>query len=338
TDRLERYDINPGQVLSSIRQKLQWRSSGYVQAGGHRISMLVAPEFSGLAPIRDLPLGIPGSRRTIRLAEVADISIEDYPAKSLKRINGSPALSVEFVKESGADAIGLAEAIRAKMNAITHLLPDDMTIQLEQDATQELRKQYGSLRYQAAFSLLVVFIVLLLFIRRLRAPFVILGSILFSLLLSVSILYFIGYTLNIITLAGLTVSLGMIIDNAVVVFEQVNPGLPSGAGPSEDGPSLIERRVAHVTTQLPRALVPVLGSTLTTVGIFIPLFFALQELQLFLVPLAVALSFTLISSVFIALSWIPYALIWLVPEREQQVSTWSRINSGLFAQGRRYLV
>src|SRR5699024_4711791 len=100
----------------------------------------------------------------------------------------------------------------------------------------------------------------------------------------------------------------------------------------------IERRVAHVTTQLPRALVPVLGSTLTTVGIFIPLFFALQELQLFLVPLAVALSFTLISSVFIALSWIPYALIWLVPEREQQVSTWSRINSGLFAQGRRYLL
>src|SRR5699024_1944399 len=208
TDLLERYDINPQLVLSSIRDKLQWRSSGYVESLGRRISMLVEPQFSELSAIRQLPLSIPGSPRTINLDDVADVSIQDYPAKSLKRINGSPALSVEFVKETGADAIGLAEQIRAEMGQTAGILPTDMTVQLEQDATEELREQYGDLRYQALISLLVVFIILLLFIRRLRAPFVILGSILFSLLMSVGILYFIGYTLNIITLAGLTVSLG----------------------------------------------------------------------------------------------------------------------------------
>ncbi|MCW9706176.1 efflux RND transporter permease subunit [Fodinibius salsisoli] len=329
TDLLERYNINPRQVLSSIREKLEWRSSGYVESSGRRISMLVEPQFSEIITIRQLRLPIPGSQRTIRLADVAEVSIQDFPAKSLKRINGSPALSVEFVKESGADAIGLAERIRTEMNQVSQVVPSDMTIQLEQDATEELREQYGNLQYQAVLSLLAVFIVLLLFIRRLRAPFVILGSILFSLLMSVSILYFAGYTLNIITLAGLTVSLGMIIDNAVVVFEQVNPGLPDER----------EDRICHVQKQLPRALVPVLGSTFTTVGIFIPLFFAMEELQLFLVPLALALSFTLISSVLIALSWIPYALIWLVPGNEgQESSQRAQLKNGLFYKTRRYLL
>lgn len=328
TDLLERYDINPQQVLNTIRENLQWRSSGYVESSGRRISMLVEPQFSELETIRQLPLQISGSPRTIKLDDVAEVSIQDYPAKSLKRINGNPALGVEFVKESGADAIGLAERIRAEIEEIASVIPSDMTIQLEQDATEELREQFGSLQYQAMISLLVVFCVLLLFIRRLRAPFVILGSILFSLLMSVSILYFIGYTLNIITLAGLTVSLGIIIDNAVVVFEQVNPRLPEGK----------DDRITHIQQQLPRALVPVLGSTFTTIGIFIPLFFAMEELQLFLVPLAVALSLTLVSSVLISLSWIPYALVWIVPHADQELSKLGQLKNGFFGVIRRFVM
>src|SRR5699024_3201917 len=141
--------------------------------------------------------------------------------------------------------------------------------------------------------------------------FVILGSVFFSLLASVGILYFIGYTLNIITLVGITVSLGMIVDNAVVVFEEINPGLPSGRA----------NRMAHIKEHLPRTLVPVWGSTLTTVGIFLPLFFAVKDLRIFLLPLGVALTLTLISSAFIALSWIPYALIWLVLPKKERPSS-----------------
>ena len=328
TDLLERYNINPQQVLNTIRDNLQWRSSGYVEPSGQRISMLVAPQFSELEAVRNLPLELAGSPRTIKLTDVAEVSIQDYPAKSLKRINGSPALGVEFVKESGADAIGLAERIRAEMDELVSVIPSDMTVQLEQDATEELREQFGNLQYQSVVSLLVVFCVLLLFIRRLRAPFVILGSILFSLLMSVSVLYFIGYTLNIITLAGLTVSLGIIIDNAVVVFEQVNPNLPENKND----------RIGHIQQQLPRALVPVLGSTFTTIGIFIPLFFAMEELQLFLIPLAVALSLTLVSSILISLSWIPYALIWIVPDTDGNVSKIGKLKNGFFGMIRRMVM
>jgi hydrophobic/amphiphilic exporter-1 (mainly G- bacteria), HAE1 family len=300
---LERYGFDSGRIMQDVRDRLGWRSGGYIENGSGRLSMLIPPQFESADDIRRMKITIPNSSRQVELGQIATVDIEDYPVKSLKRLNGKPALTIFFVRESGSDAMSLAETVRREMSRIASGLPSDITLQLERDATEDLRAQFGDLQYQAVFSLLFVFIILLLFIRRFRAPFVILGSILFSLMMSLGILFFMDYTLNVLTLAGLTVALGMIIDNAVVVFEQLNPKLPSGR----------DRRIEHVRKELPYTLVPVLGSTLTTVGIFIPLFFAMEELQLFLVPLAVALTLTLVSSVLIALSWIPYALIWLVP-------------------------
>lgn len=303
TELTERLNLNTSQILTDIRNRLDWRSSGFVEEQGARLSILVPPQYASLEDLRTMKISVPNSSRQVLLGDIAEVSIEDYPVKSIKRLNGSPALGLTFVRESGFDAIGLAETVRNEMTRIQSELPGDITLQLERDSTEDLRKQFEDLQYQSFYSLLVVFTILLLFIRRFRAPFVILGSILFSLLMSVSILFFIDYTLNVLTLAGLTVALGMIIDNAVVVFEQINPKLPKER----------EARLQHVKRELPYTIVPVFGSTLTTVGIFLPLFFAMEQLQLFLVPLAVALTLTLVSSLVIALSWIPYALIWLVP-------------------------
>lgn len=308
TDLLEQYEFDSSEIMRQIREKLTWRSSGYVEKSSSRISMLVPPQFESVEEIGRMKISIPNSSRQVLLRDIAEVKIEDYPVKSLKRLNGKPALTIIFVRESGADAMGLAETVRNEMAQIQSSFPSDITLQLERDSTEDLRAQFGDLQYQSAFSLLFVFIILLLFIRRFRAPFVILGSILFSLLMSLGILFLMDYTLNVLTLAGLTVALGMIIDNAVVVFEQINPKLPEER----------DERLNHIKKELPYTFVPVLGSTLTTVGIFVPLFFAMEELQLFLVPLAIALTLTLISSVLIALSWIPYSLIWLVPASSHQ--------------------
>jgi len=309
TTLVEKLGLDTRQILFDLRQRLDWRSSGFSEYGGNRYSLLIPPQFETAEAVGRMKIDIPNSSRRVYLHEIADVVIEDYPVKSIKRLNGKPALSMTFIRESGSDAMRLAEAVRIEMEKIASTLPADITLQLERDSTEELREQFTDLQYQSMFSLLLVFIILLLFIRRFRAPFVILGSILLSLMLSLGALFFMDYTLNVITLAGLTVALGMIIDNAVVVFEQLNPGLPVDH----------EMRLNHIKKELPYTFVPVLGSTLTTVGIFVPLFFAMEELQMFLVPLAVALTSTLVSSVIIALSWIPYSLIWLVnPEKERK--------------------
>ena len=304
-DRLavEKYNLSATEITAEIRDKLSWRTSGFIDSGSSRISMILPPDFENTTDVSNLKISIPGTIRQIRLSDIATVTVSDYPSKSIRRVNGSTALTIRLNKEPGADAMSLAERTLAEMEQIKSILPKGMTLRLQVDSTEKLRAQFNELGNQAIFSGLLVFFVVLLFIRKVRAPIVIVGSILFSVLLSITTLFMVNYTLNVITLAGLTIALGMLIDNAVVVFEQINPRLPKERS----------ERVEHIRKELPKSFVPVLGSTFTTVGIFVPLLFALEELRLFLLPLAVALTITLLSSVIVAFTWIPYALIWLTP-------------------------
>lgn len=307
---LEKYQISSRSIMSQVSQRLSWRNAGYTESQDARFSLVIPPEYHNSVDISAMKISIPNSLKQINLSDVAKVTVSDYPSKSIRRVNGSPALTIEFVKESGADAISLAETIVLRMNELKGSLPGEMELRLQIDSTERLREQFDELAYQAWLSAFLVFIVVFLFIRKVRAPFVIIGSVLFSVLMSITILLLNNYTLNVITLAGLTIALGMLIDNAVVVFEQINPGLPKNR----------QDRIEHVRKKLPKSIVPVLGSTFTTVGIFIPLLFALEELRIFLLPLAVALTITLICSVIIAFTWIPYSLIWLLPVSSKKIA------------------
>lgn len=305
--QLEKYGLSPQYLMNQIRDRLSWRSAGFTESGDSRFGLVIPPEFDHTVDISNMRINIPGSLKQLVLDDFATVRVSDYPATSKRRVNGNPALTIRFEKEGGADAMSLAEAIILEMDQIRETLPETMQLRLQVDSTEELRKQFDELARQAMISGVLVFIVVLLFIRKMRAPLVIMGSVLFSVLMSITVLYLFEYTLNVITLAGLTISLGMLIDNAVVVFEQINPRLPKER----------KDRIRHVTEQLPKSFVPVMGSTFTTIGIFVPLLFAMEELRLFLLPLAVALTITLISSIIIAFTWIPYSLIWLSPVRDK---------------------
>ncbi|MEO9887418.1 MAG: efflux RND transporter permease subunit [Balneola sp.] len=305
---LEKFNLNAPEITRQVRDRLSWRTSGYLDSGDSRLSIILPPDFNNSVDIENLKISIPGSVRQLRLSDFANVSVQDYPSKSIRRVNGSTALTIRLNKEPGADAMGLAELVLVEMEEIKNVLPNGMELRLQVDSTEELREQFDQLANQAIFSALLVFLVVLLFIRKVRAPIVIVGSVFFSVLMSITMLFLFDYTLNVITLAGLTIALGMLIDNAVVVFEQINPGLPK----KRSG------RIEHIRKELPKSFVPVLGSTFTTVGIFVPLLFALEELRLFLLPLAVALTITLLSSVIIAFTWIPYALIWLTPASKKK--------------------
>ncbi|WP_040368341.1 efflux RND transporter permease subunit [Balneola vulgaris] len=306
--KLEKYGLSALSISSQVRERMRWRTSGYMDNGKLRYSLVLPPDFLNTTQVEQMKIALPHSMRSLKLSEIATVKVQDYESKSIRRINGSPALLISFKKESGADAMSLAKIVLARMSEIEENLPEGMEFRLQKDTTEDLRAQFDELANQAIFSGFLVFLVVLLFIRKLRAPVVIVGSVIFSVLMSITILFLFEYTLNVITLAGLTIALGMLIDNAVVVFEQINPGLPK----------LRSDRINHIRDHISKAVVPVLGSTFTTVGIFIPLLFAMDEIRIFLVPLAVALTITLLSSVVIAFTWIPYSLIWLTPISQKQ--------------------
>jgi len=308
-DIVENLGITPAMVSATVNQRLGRRTAGWVPVADSRKNVYAPPQVNSIEDIRSIPVMIPGTNRRLRLADIANVSVQDRPEKSIRRINGNPALTLIFHKESGADALTLADDIRSRMDAIEATLPDRVVLRLESDSTEDLRKQLDDLQKDALLSLLVVFSVLLLFIRRLRAPILILLCIIFSLMLGVLALYLMGVSLNVITLAALTISLGMLVDNAIVVYEQLNIRKPESR----------DDRIQFYSQELKRAIVPVVGSTLTTIAIFIPLLFSYEQLRMFLTPLGIGVTVTLLASVLISLTWMPYAMIWLVPSRQGKV-------------------
>lgn len=298
---LDRFGLRAPSILSIVSTQLSWRSSGYAEQPGGRVELMIPPSVEDVGDIEALAIPLPNTGRTVRLGTLAKVERGTVPARNITRINGNLALTLTLIKEPGADALVLAERIREQMDIIAAELPAGLELRLENDATETIREQLSELRIQAGWSLGVILVLLLVFLRQLKAPIVILGSIAGSLFLSGIALLLMGYTLNLLTLAGLAVSLGMIIDNAVVVYERLHPDLPADRFD----------RIANVRRVLPSTVIPVIGATLTTVGIFIPVMFAMESLRAFLEPLAVALTASLASSVIVSLVFIPYALIWV---------------------------
>ena len=302
--QIEKYQLSIPDIMNRLYENLKWKSSGYIQQSEKRISIVFPPAVKSLEEIRNSLIQLPESIRQIRLGDIAKVDLTDFPETYIRRINGQKSLTVEFVKETGTDALSLSDLIHNKMEEIKKQLPKELTLQLESDSSEKLNQELSGLENQAIYSITLVFLVLLLFIRQFRAPLIILTTILFSTLLTIIGLDILSISLNMITLAALTVSFGMVVDNAIIVYEHIGIFI-SGTR---------QERILNISKDLKKLILPIFGGTLTTIGIFIPLVFALDDLRAFLVPLAVTMSISLLSSVLISLTWIPYALIWLIPE------------------------
>lgn len=284
-----------GNVASELSQRFQWQGAGMWRISGEEFALLAKPMPAQLDSIRAFSVKI-GKNRWTSLGDIAEIVIEDYPSTYIRRINGEQALTVEFVKETGSDALSLAETIHSNMTRIQSGLPEGIILRLEKDATEQIRNEINSLTEQALYSIGFVFILLLVMIRRIRAPILILSNILFSLLFACIGMSILGETLNTFTMAALTISIGMLVDNAIVVYEHLEKKiLPNSKN--------LKQEIIHESVQV---IIPVFGNTLTTIGIFLPLIFSIPSLRYFLEPFGIALGFALLGSVIISMTWIPF--------------------------------
>lgn len=306
TKKLGKYGIIFSEVMENIGNNLKHNAIGYINKDDKRISILLPPSIKSLDEIRSMKVDIGSSITQIRLEEIADIKISDFKKTYIRRINGNNSLAILIKKENGYDALTLSKTVQEKIDQIRKVLPPHILLQLESDSTDKLRKELEGLQAQGAFSILVVFSILLIFTRQLRAPLIILATILLSVFLTVICLSALDISLNIITLAALVISFGMVVDNSIIVYEHIS------------FESYIRRkdRIEIIVSNLKKVILPIIGSTITTVGIFIPLIFILPNIRDILAPFAISLSISLLSSVLISLTWIPYAFIWLLPDRE----------------------
>jgi hydrophobic/amphiphilic exporter-1 (mainly G- bacteria), HAE1 family len=291
--RVEALGLSPFQVRQLIQELEYIREAGMVETGGALRTVAIRQRAESVDDLLQLPL-LTDHGRIVRLRDVARVHDTYEDVREHYRIDGFPAVSFTVHKEAGTNVVRVADAVKARIADLETLHPAGVRLILDEDESDAVRTQLSDLRNRALIAAVVIFLVLLLFLQSLRAAAIVFTTIAFSVLITLNLIYWGGFTLNVLTLMGIAMGFGLMVDNAIVVLENTYRRRKLG-----DTPELAAERGAG------DVVLPILAATLTTVVVLIPFVYLQGELQTYYVPLAIVVGFSLLASLFVAFSFIP---------------------------------
>jgi hydrophobic/amphiphilic exporter-1 (mainly G- bacteria), HAE1 family len=296
-DQIAALGLSPDQVSAAINQLDLVREAGAIRDGTREWSLTIRSRPATAADLRQALLPLPSEqlRQTpLRLDDVAVVRDTFEEARSHYRINGSPAVGFRIYKQYGTNTVRLSEQVRERIRELEALNPPGTELLLIDDQAEEIHSQLTDLRTRALIAAGVIFLVLLGFLRAFRTAAVVFSTIAFSILIALNLIYFGGLTLNLLTLMGLALGFGLIVDNSIVVLENIFRKWQEGADP----PAASEKGARDV-------VLPIVASTATTLIVFLPFLYLQGELRVYYLPLAVVVALTLVASIFVAFTFIP---------------------------------
>ena len=292
-NKIRALGIDPSYVWFKIGELEYVSEAGMVEKDGLLRTLAIRHRTGSSDELRQAPL-LTDQGRLVRVRDVATVHDTYEEAQSHYRIDGQPAVSFELHKEVGVNTVRVADAVKARLDRIEGIHPFGVRVILDEDESEAINTQLTDLRYRALIAAGVIFLVLLLFLRSFRSAGIVFATIAFSILIALNLIYFGGFTLNVLTLMGLAMGFGLIVDNAIVVLENIYRRRRGG----ESAEVAAEKGARQV-------VLPILAATLTTVIVFIPFVYLQGELRVYYVPLAIVVGMALIASLFVAFSFIP---------------------------------
>ncbi len=257
--KLEAYGLPLELVGSAIASNNLNLASGTVKMEKEQYHMQVRSEYVESSEIGDIVVTtIMG--KPIFVKDVATIrdTIKDLTLD--EKVNGQEAARLVISKKSGANTVQVCKDVRKEIEKIKKTLPADIEIGVIYDSSEEIQNSINSLKESILFALLFVVLVVFFFLGKWRATFIIAVTIPISLIVSFIYLLFVGSSLNIISLSSLTVAIGMVVDDAIVVLENISKHIERGSSPRE--------AAIYATNEV---WIAVIASTLVIVAVFVPL-------------------------------------------------------------------
>ncbi len=257
--RLEAYGLTVEQIASVIGAENRNIPGGSFDIGSDTYSLRVQGEFRGSEEMANIVVGS-YEGRNIYLSDVAriDDSLEERTQETYN--NGKQGAMIVIQKQSGANSVEISNKVLAMLPTLQKQLPTDVKLGIIVDTSDNIRNTIASLVETVLYALLFVVIVVFLFLGRWRATLIITITIPISLIASFIYLYATGNTLNIVSLSALSISIGMVVDDAIVVLENVTTHIERGSDPKQ--------AAVHGTNEV---AVSVIASTLTLIAVFFPL-------------------------------------------------------------------
>ena len=312
---LKRHHIEARAINRMLVQNHADRSLGVIRDDERRITLRAVGSFQSLEQIRNLP--VPGTR--LKLSDIAEVTYKEPPLEYGRHLDGQFAVGVSISQESNANTVEVSRAIRERVKKIGED-PDleGINFLVWEDQGEEITKTIGDLIQTGILGGLLASIILFVFLRRLSTTMIAVTCIPFSLIVACAVVWTQGKTLNTVTLLGLIVGIGMLVDNAVVVMENIDRYQQKGYA-NKIAALLGAREVS----------VAVIAATLTSIIVFIPMIFSKpSEDNLILRELALTVIFTLLASLFISQTLIPLASSTLLrsqgPRQQSRIMNWLR--------------
>lgn len=291
--KLELYSIPANAILVAIRDLDRTDPVGQIEVDGTAFILRIDHRLADLEPLRTLPIRQIGNR-LIRLGDLATVSYGFARAESYTRVNGEAQVVVTVQRKAGTDVLGVAAAVRARLQRLETDLPTDVSFEIQQDEAADLEAELRLVSRRLVLVLVLVAALLIVLLRDLRSAPLLFVSIGAALAITVVALYHLQVPVNVLTLTGLALAFGMLVDNAVVVLENIMRYREAGTGAIDAA----RRGTAEVVT-------PVLASTLTTVGVFFPFVYFQGRMRDYFTPLALAIAFALTASLLVSMTLMP---------------------------------
>jgi HAE1 family hydrophobic/amphiphilic exporter-1 len=318
---IDRYGLSLSEVQQIVREANLFTSSGELRDGWYRYSMKIESRIQELGDLESVPIIRLGEGRILTLGEVAEIDLVESDPVSFSMIDGVSVLSLLVKKEFGSNTVEVFDTLLPLVEQMREQYPEIQIEILREDATF-IRNAINNLLQTLLIGGILAFFILFAFLNDIRTPFTIGIAIPVSIFITFFVMYGSGIQLNIVSLSGLTLGIGLLLDNAIVVLENINRHMP--AAPS------VKRAAAVGTKEIALA---VTASTFTTISVFLPLIFLGGFEGAFFKDQAYTLSISLLASLFVALVILPVLVVQILERKKNRgvtVREMNRLNTRAF--------
>ena len=328
-DKLAAYGITVESISSTLAYENRNTPAGTIDIGSNTYSVRVEKEFKSAEEMLNVIVGTSPNGAPVYLRDVAKVN--DGEQERLQKVysNGRQGAMITIQKQTDANTVQVVNGIKRELKKLEKDLPSDIKINIIMDGSTNITDTINSLKDTIMITFLVVMAVVFLFLGRWRATIIIVLSIPISLVASVIYLFATGNTLNIISMSALTIAIGMVVDDAIVVLENITSHIDRGAKPKE--------AAVHATQEVS---ISVIASTLTMLAVFLPLTMVDGIIGIFFKQLGWIVSIIMIVSTSAALTLVPMMCSRMLKQNPRShrwhTILFTPINKGLDALSRGY--
>jgi HAE1 family hydrophobic/amphiphilic exporter-1 len=301
--KLAQYGLSTQQVVTALQQNNVSRPSGIIiDSEGRVLPVRTTSRYTSLEDISNLAVASSEAASPVLVADIGRVELATDPFASISRTNGKPSLAISVVKETDANTVEVANNVQDKVSQIRRSLPAGVEIVTHFDQSDYIEESIAALLREGALGFFFAVIVIYLFLTGIRTTLVTAVSIPLSIIIALIVLAWQGMTLNIITMAGLTVAIGRVVDDSIVVLENIYRHARRGEKLSE---------AAYTATR--EVGTAVFASTMTTVAVFLPLALAGGLVGEVFLSFALTVTIALLASLAVALTVVPVLARYLLP-------------------------